>query len=180
MGHLNFQPLTQGVDHRRADPVQAARRLVSAFTCKLAAGMQNRKNNLQGIHAAFMHACRHAAAVILYRAGSVFFQGNADFSAVPVDCFVNGIVHDFPDQMMKAAAVRRTDIHARTFADRFQAFQNLNTAVIIALCFCHSNLLVNRQYYTKNYHPLLTVKSRPASAPIPSNTIVSGLMRQPQ
>ena len=99
--------------------------------------MKHRENDLQGIHAALVHADRHAAAFVFDRAGSIRIQRDGDFLSISVKGFINGVIHDFPDQMMQAMRVGRADIHARTFADRIQTVQDLNIIIFISFCLCH-------------------------------------------
>ena len=101
MGHFNRQPLTEGIDDGCPDAVQTARGLVAAFGSEFAAGMQNRKNNLQGIHTAFVHACRHAAALIADGYTAVAFKRYIYTFAEAVEGFVHCVVNNFPDQMMQ-------------------------------------------------------------------------------
>jgi hypothetical protein len=44
----------------------------------------------------------------------------------PGECFVNGVVHHFKDEVMQTGAVRGVAyVHAGAFAHRFQAFEDL-------------------------------------------------------
>ena len=45
--------------------------------------------------------------------------------------FIDGVVHNFIDQMVQTGLGGGTDIHTRTLANRLQAFQNLNLRAVI-------------------------------------------------
>ncbi len=137
MGNLCDQPFAEGIDDRSTDAMQTARGLVAAFAGELAAGMEHGENDLQGIHAALVHADRHTAAFVFDRAGTIRIQRDGDFLSVAIEGFINGIIYDFPDQMMQAMRIRRADIHARTLADRIQTVQDLNIIIFIFSCLCH-------------------------------------------
>ena len=53
---------------------------------------------------------------------------NGDFDLVGVtgERFVDGVVHDFVDQMMQSDLARRADIHGGTFADGFHSAQHFD------------------------------------------------------
>ena len=41
-------------------------------------------------------------------------------------CFVNCVVNDFPNQVVKARQTSRADVHTGSFANWVEAFENLN------------------------------------------------------
>ena len=45
-------------------------------------------------------------------------------SAMAVEVFVDGVVDDFPDEMVQPLAVDAADVHRRPFADRFETFED--------------------------------------------------------
>ena len=53
---------------------------------------------------------------------------------------VDGVIDDFLHKVMQSPLVRRTDVHARAFTDRFQPLQNLNLlfSVFTLYLICHS------------------------------------------
>ena len=54
-------------------------------------------------------------------------DGDDDIVAMTRQCFVNRIVDHLENQMMQTGTVRGVaDVHARAFANRFKAFENLN------------------------------------------------------
>ena len=46
------------------------------------------------------------------------------FERVAVHRLVNGVVEDFPDEMMKAGGADAADVHAGTLANRLEPFEN--------------------------------------------------------
>src|SRR5690606_1274477 len=81
----------------------------------------------------FMNADRNSTSVIFNRYAVIFFNGNDDMITKTSESFIDAVVNNFPNEMMKPAGTRRTDIHAWTLANRFQAFQHLNLTFIIIL-----------------------------------------------
>ena len=130
-GHV----LGKRIYYRGAYAVQTAGDLVSAFS-ELAACVQDRHDDLQ---CGFMHlgvfVYRHAAAVVRYVYGIVFFYGYVDVLAIAGQSLVHGVVYDLVDQVVKAPAAGGTDVHAGTFSDRFQTLQDLYLFGIILSVF---------------------------------------------
>ena len=102
--------------------MKTAGRLIAALIGKLAARMQDGKNDLQGVLAGFMHSDRHTAAIISDGTGTVFVDLNDYFVPKTVDRFIDRVIDDLPHQMVQTSGVDRTDIHARSFTDRFKTF----------------------------------------------------------
>ena len=70
-------------------------------------------------------------------------DGDQNVVAVASQGFVDGVVHDFENQVVQAGAVRRiTDVHAGALAHGLQAFQDLDCAFAIAACICCCGLRV--------------------------------------
>ena len=88
---------------------------------------QSQIDDLDGGKAcAFMDVDRDAAAIVFDGARPVLVQGYFDFGAVAVGGFVDAVIDDFPNQMVKATTVCGADIHARAFADALHFRQQLN------------------------------------------------------
>ncbi|MNW68500.1 hypothetical protein D3C74_472800 [compost metagenome] len=51
-------------------------------------------------------------------------QDYANRLAETAQCFVNRVIDDLPEAMHQASRVRGSDVHAGTFADRFQSFKD--------------------------------------------------------
>ncbi len=54
-------------------------------------------------------------------------------SQKPAKRLVDGIIHDFIDQMMQTALVRGADIHARTAAHGLQPLENLDLTLVVMI-----------------------------------------------
>ena len=73
-------------------------------------------------------------------------DGDIDFGAVAGQSFIDGIIHDFVDQMVQTRFARRPDIHGGPFAHRLQTFQNFDGTGIVNIgrrqnFICHSVLI---------------------------------------
>ena len=69
----------------------------------------------------------NTAAVVSNADGVVGVNGHHDVITVTGQRFIDGIVDYFKNQVVQAGTVGRiADVHARAFANGFQAFQNLN------------------------------------------------------
>ena len=81
--------------------MQAAGHFIAA-SAELAARVKFRENDLQRGHAGvFLHADRNAASVVPDQAGSVLKKFDLDLIAESGQRFVDRIVHDLIDQMVK-------------------------------------------------------------------------------
>ena len=119
----------QGVDDRRADPVQAAGVVVAALAvAELAARVQHRQYQFDaGLLVLRVDVGRDAAAVVADRqrvAGLV--QRNLDLVGVAVQVLIDGVIDDLPGEVVQPLGVHPADVHRRPLADRLQPFENLN------------------------------------------------------
>ena len=71
---------------------------------------------------------RNSASVVLYAANVVFFQGDRDCVAKTGHRFVDGVVNDFVNQVVKAVWSGGTNVHAWALSDSLQSFKDLNVA----------------------------------------------------
>ncbi len=121
-------PLGQGVDNRSSDTVKTSRNLISS-SAEFASGMQDGVDNFNAGNALLgLDIDRDPAAVVDNGDGVVGIDGDSDLGAVAGQSFVDRVVDDFFDQMMKARGRSRADIHTGAFADGFQSFQDLDLA----------------------------------------------------
>jgi hypothetical protein len=67
---------------------------------------------------------RDPAAVVLDRAGVVRVQGDANAVAVAGERLVDRVVDHLVDEVVKPARAGRADVHAGTFANRFQPLED--------------------------------------------------------
>ena len=122
----DLQPLGQGVDDRSAYAVQAAGYLVSP-AAELAAGVEHSKDDLHGGQARFMvDAHGNAAAVVDNGHGIILVDDHLNVRADASQRLVHGIVYDFIYKMMQPFYGSAADIHAGSFADGLQPFQDLD------------------------------------------------------
>ena len=56
--------------------------------------------------------------------GAVGVQRDGDVRGVAVHRLVDGVVEDFPDEMMQAGGADAADVHAGTLANRLEAFED--------------------------------------------------------
>ena len=124
-GDLQVEALGEGVDDRDADAVQAAGDLVAAAVPELAAGVEDGEDDLGRGALLFLHdPDRDAAAVVVDRAAVVRMQDDPDAVAVAGERLVDGVVDDLVDEVMETPRTGRADVHAGTFADRFQSLED--------------------------------------------------------
>ena len=123
--NLGDQALAQGVDDAGADAVQSAGHLVGVVI-KLAAGVERGEDHFERALAGLgMAVDRDAAAVIGHRHRlAVGVQRHDDPRGVPVHHLVDGVVDDFPEQVVKARLVDAADVHARPAPNGLQALEH--------------------------------------------------------
>ena len=123
---LHRQPFGQRVDDARAHAVQTAGDLI-ASAAELAARVQHGVDDLErGTARLRLNVDRNAAAVIHNGDGVALVDRHLNFRAVARKRFVDGVIHNFIDEVMQAAHRRRADVHARALAHRLQSFEHLD------------------------------------------------------
>jgi hypothetical protein len=133
-GDLHLEPAGQRVDHRHTHPVQTTRHRVRAVVAaELAAGVQLGHDDVDGGDAGGVHRHRDAAAVVVDLHTAVREDFDIDFGGVTRHRLVDGVVDDLPDQVVQATLTGRPDIHARSFANRFQPFKNLDVSGVVGI-----------------------------------------------
>ena len=129
--NLYLQPFGKGVDHGRADAVQAAGHLVAA-AAELAAGMQHGEHHLQrGAARLLLDVHGNAAAIVGDGDGVAGVDGDGNVGAVAGQRFVDGVVHDLVHQMVQTAGAGGTDIHAGPLAHGLQTLKNLDLRGVV-------------------------------------------------
>ena len=124
--HRDFHPLREGVHHRHANTVQAARHLVTA-SAKLAAGMEHGEHRFQGALAgAGVNIGGDAAAVVGHPAGAIGLQGDHDVGAVARQGFIHRVIHHLVNQVVQTAGTGAADVHPRALTHRLQTLKNLD------------------------------------------------------
>ena len=119
------EPDGERVDDGDADAVQTAGDLIGALV-ELAARVQDGHYHLGGGLAGFVHLSRDAAAVVHDRDAAVLVDRDVDGVAAAGQRFVYRVVYDFVDQVVQAAFALVADIHAGTFANRFEPLKYVN------------------------------------------------------
>jgi hypothetical protein len=111
----DLDPLRQGVRHRGADAVKTSARLID-LAIEFAARMEGGVNQLDGRNMGLrMDIDRDAPAFIFDLNRAVFLDGYGDFVPVAVHGFIDGVIDDFPHQMMEARQIGASNVHARAF-----------------------------------------------------------------
>ena len=75
----------------------------------------------------------NAPAVIDHGDMSFRMDGYNNVSAVAGECFIDRIVDNFKDEMVKSSLRGITDIHSRPLANRFETFEYLYLSCPIVL-----------------------------------------------
>src|SRR6266571_986013 len=135
--HADLEPSAQPIDDREADAVQPAGNAVH-LPLELPATVHPRQDDLDAGRAVLrMDVDRNPPTVVCDRDRSVRVQGDLDFLAETGHGFVNRVVQDLVDEVVKAARVDRADVHRRAFSDRLQAFEDLDLRGVVGGLFYH-------------------------------------------
>ena len=106
VAYLDFEPLGQGVDDRRADAVQTARDLVCA-AAEFAAGVEHREDDGDGRDTLLrMDTDGDSAAVIAHFDHVAGQDRHFDMRAEARHSLVDGVIDDLVDEMVKSARTR--------------------------------------------------------------------------
>ena len=123
---LNLQPFGQSIDHRGAHAVEAAGDLI-APAAELAAGVQNGENNFQSTLAGLLlNVYGDAAAVIGDGDDIPLLNANLNVVTEPGQGLIDGVIHNFINQVVQTRGGGGADVHARPLAHRLQALQDLD------------------------------------------------------
>ena len=122
----------QGVHTRYTYTVQTSGYFVRSLI-ELTAGMQYGHDNFQGwLLLFFVKINRNTTSVILYSDGIIFVDGYFNVVAIAGECFVDRVIHNFINQVVKSFRTNVTNIHRGTLSNSFQTFQNLDVLGWIA------------------------------------------------
>ena len=135
---FQIEPVGKRVDDRNADAVQAAGNFVGV-AIEFSAGVQHGHHDFGGgLFFRGVHVHGNAAAVVDHGDAVVVVHGDVDFVAVAGHGFVDGVVDDFPDEMVQAHFAGGTDVHRGALADGFEAAENFDGSSVVlvprALC----------------------------------------------
>ena len=123
--NLYFQPLRKRINNGCTYTVKASGNLISS-AAEFTAGMKHSKNNLNCRYTCLgVKINRHSTSVIDNGDGIVLIYLYLNGSTESCQGFIDGVVYDLIDQMMKSSVGCRSNIHTRSFADCFQSLQNL-------------------------------------------------------
>ena len=122
--------------------MQAAGNLVGRVV-EFTAGMQGGHDQFQGRNLfRGMHIHRNTPSVIFNRYRVVFVNRHPYSFTVAGQGFVNTVVDNFPDEMVKSFNCGIAYIHGRSFSDGLETVQYFYLIGIIALFFfCHAHIL---------------------------------------
>ena len=124
--HLHRQPLGKGVDDARAHAVQTAGDLI-ASAAELTARVQHGIDDLErGAPRLRLNVDRDTTAVINNGDGVALVDRHLDLRAVACERLVNGVIHNFVNEVVQAARGRGADVHARALAHRLKPFEHLD------------------------------------------------------
>ena len=95
---------------------------------ELTPGMQHRQHQFQAALLVLgVDPDRDAAAIVADGDRvAALVERNVNVIRVAVDVLVNGVVEDFPDQVVQALGVDAADVHGGPLANRLQAFEDLD------------------------------------------------------
>ncbi len=125
------EPFRKGVDALGADAVQTAGVFIGALP-EFTARMQIGQHQLDGRHLELrVNVDRNTAAIVTDGAGAVYVDGDVDPLAKTGQMFVDGIVENFENAMVKTTFIDVADIHSRPLADGFQSLQFIDLGGIV-------------------------------------------------
>lgn len=126
-GHLDLQPVGEGVHDGDADAVQAAGGLVN-LAVELSAGVQRGHDDLERrlVLELGVGVDGDAAAVVGDGQRAIGLELDGNEGGVAGHRLVHGIVDHLGEEVVQRLLVRAADIHARAAAHRLQALQHLD------------------------------------------------------
>src|SRR4029453_3013888 len=132
---LHFQGFRQSINDRNSHTMKATRNFVRSFI-ELAASVELRKHDFGGgDFLRFMNVHRNTTAIVDHRNAIIDVNRYINLVAVTYQSFVNGVVHNFIDEVMKSPLTGVTNVHSWTLSDRLQPFQNFYVIRFIIGCF---------------------------------------------
>ena len=99
---------------------------------KFSSCVQCRKYNAGSRYSLCMHADRNTTSVIFHRTGAICLKGHPYFITGTCQMLIHGIVDNLINQVVESFGRCTSDIHSRTFPDRFKPLQYRYTACIIS------------------------------------------------
>ena len=112
--------------------MQATGDLVT-LASELAAGVQHGEHDLGCgevfVGGMFVHG--NAATVVDDLTTAIGTERDHNAGAVTRHRFIDSVVDDLVDEVVQAGRPRRTDVHARPFANGFETFENLDVLSVV-------------------------------------------------
>ena len=115
-GNLYFQPAGQGVYDWRTYPVETTRGLIAPLA-KFTASVEDGEDNLNGRDAHGVLADWHSPAMVRNCQTAILVDGHIDSVTKARKGLIDGVVNDFPDQVMEPCPISRSDIHTGALAN---------------------------------------------------------------
>ena len=118
--------------------MKAAGDLVGSVV-ELAAGMQDRQNDLKGRDLLLgVLFYRDAATIVLDRDGAIHVHRHLDLCAEARHGLIHRVVDDLPHQMVQTSRRGGADVHAGTLTHRLETLEDLDfVSAVFVLVFCH-------------------------------------------
>jgi hypothetical protein len=131
--HLGGSIRGEGINNRNADSVQTARNLIGCMI-KLTSGVQGGHYQFEGRYFFNrMDVYRDPPAIIFNRYTVVLVNGYPYTLTISCQGLINTVINHLPYQVVKSLTSSITNVHRRSFSDRFQPVQNLYLAGIIVV-----------------------------------------------
>ena len=119
--NLNIQPLRKRIHYAGSYTVKTAGNLITGSS-ELSSCMKDGENNFQGgLSRLFLYIYRNSSSIISYGNGVILMNFNSNGITKSGQSLVYGVIHDFINQMMQTANGSTSDIHSRSFPNRFQS-----------------------------------------------------------
>jgi hypothetical protein len=130
---FDFEGFRNRIDAFRADAVETAGNLVGTLA-EFTAGVEVRHDEFEGRDLIFwVDIDGDTAAIVFDGAGAIEVEGNGNIFAMTGEGFIDGIIDDFEDAVVKATFEGIADVHIRAFAHTFEAFEFLNFRRIVGI-----------------------------------------------
>src|SRR5689334_18698809 len=120
--HLDFEPFRKRVGTFRTDAVQSPGIFVGSLP-EFTAGVKVRQDQLDCRHLPFrMNIDRDTASVVTHGYGTVDVHCDIDLGAISGEVFVDRVIENFKNEMMKTALIGVADVHSGAFPDGLETF----------------------------------------------------------
>ncbi len=129
--YLHLQPLAQRVYAGDANTMQTARHFV-AVVIELAAGVERRENDGDGrFLLGRVNVNRNASPVVVDTDRSIRVDRDVDMGAEARQGFVDTVVRDLVDAVVKTAYRRVANVHRRTLPNSLDSLENRDVRSVV-------------------------------------------------